>query len=176
MVNFADLARTDTVKRTLDNKLDISILRNLSSAEIRRRMACLRLCILKLHDYYPFNNGIIHHNAPQELKKSPAMTALWLVGAEPVNWPGKAAGRCIPAAFSGSHATELLTAQSGIASDGYLFVFVLPKGYSQNIGETNRNTKNFKQVFICQVTENAVTWVEAPPEGLANTGNLYWNT
>src|SRR4030095_2869950 len=44
-VNFADMGRADVVQNALDGNVDMSKLRNLTSAELVSRMACLRRCI-----------------------------------------------------------------------------------------------------------------------------------
>jgi hypothetical protein len=176
-VNFADLARTDTVKKTLDIGLDLSQLRLLSSSELRKRMTCLRLSILKLPETV-FNRRLIDRHADIQFAKSPSMTALWMISAEAVNWKNGATGLGIPLAFAGNtFFPQLIKAQSpGISGDGYLFVFALTKNESEQVDATNRNTQPCTSVFVCQVTETAIAWTQSGPNGFAGFDRLIWNT
>jgi hypothetical protein len=175
LVNFADLARTDTGKNTLDNKLDISVLRDLTSAELRGRMACLRQCMLRLPEFL-FNDRVIRYNAPDNLKRSPAMTSLWLVSAEAVNWDAKAIGLGIPAAFAGPHFDGLVhPASNNIRGPGFLFVFVITRNGSSLLEDSNRRTKTCKSVYICQVTKEGLAWCKVPGRGVTGRDQLIWN-
>jgi hypothetical protein len=64
MVNFTDLGRADYVQNYLDNKFDMSKLRNLSSRELVARMEALKKSIKVL------------------AKTMVAHTSLWLISAE----------------------------------------------------------------------------------------------
>lgn len=175
-VNFADLARTDTVKNTLDGKLDFSRLRDLTSAELRRRMACLALCIRQLPKKLFRPEIVIPGTINDELIKTPALTALWLVSAEAVNWPNPAAGWGIPKAFAGRNLTALITPHGQLNGPGYLYVFALTDFSCPTDMVSNRRSQTCTDLFICQVTENKLNWTKLPSTGAAGLTTVSWQT
>jgi hypothetical protein len=157
-VNFTDLGRADAVQNTLEQKLDMSVLRLLTSAELIRRMTCLKLCIGALPK--------VNFRTKEELGKMVAYTYLWLVSAEKVAW-GKedAAGHGIPANLRGT-SKDWITSRSNakVTGDGYLFVFVESEPDDEekrDWADLKRRRLGSKNIYVCQVTPTAVAWQEA---------------
>ena len=118
MVNFADVGRSDVVENALDGNVDVSKLRELTSAELIARMSCLRKTIMNL----PKTNFKGYKSADRMV----AFTTWWLISAEPVNFGVEnAKGWGIPKDLIGSD-TKWATdkANAKVSGKGYLFVIV----------------------------------------------------
>lgn len=174
-VNFTDLACADYIQNAMNGKMDMSVLRELTSAELRSRMACLKLCIQKLPQTN-FDQEIIH-----DIKqKMVGMTGLWLVSAEKVDdWAKGAAGIGIPADFVGHTNTWAINAQRGISGDGYLYIFAntdkAKPVMADNLAEKRRIQACLK-LYVCQVTERGIAWTMIKGDTVTTVKKLVWNT
>lgn len=172
MVNFTDLGRADAVNNALDGKLDMSQLRKLKSAELINRMECLKLCIhtLPQKNFYP----------EKYKSKVTAYTYLWLISAEKVNWGNEdAAALGIPADLVGNNKNWITDkANAKVSGEGYLYVFANSApdtAPTKNwMGDLKRRRLDCKQIYVCQVTNNAgspnkIAWTEI------KNGTINWH-
>lgn len=154
-INFTDVGRADAVQNALEGKLDMSKLRDVTSAELIARMACLRLCIKKLPGFY------FEENIPKI--KMVGNTYLWLISAEKVNWGmSDAVGHGIPVDLIGTN-KEWITKKSNakINGAGYLFLFANSSHDSPDQREwvdPKRRRLDCQDLFVCQVTGKSVAW------------------
>ena len=173
-VNFTDLGRADAVTNALTDKLDMSKLRKLTSAELINRMEALKLCIkaLPLKNFNPE----IHKSPKPEEPHVPAFTYLWLVSAEKVNWGHEhALGLGIPSSLSG-HSKDWVTHKNNakVKGQGYLYVFV--NSSEDNEGNDDkewtdnpiRRRLNCENIYVCQVCGNNIAWTEVKKGGIIN--------
>ncbi len=149
VINFADVGRADVVQNALDGNLDMSKLRNLTSAELISRMACLRKCI----DHLPKAN----FNTHQKDARMPAFTRWWLISAEPVHF-GKddAQGWGIPVNLVGTD-TKWITDKSNakISGKGYLYVIVDVNDKNVSWDGFGRRRIDMTKLYVCQVTDDS---------------------
>lgn len=155
-INFTDLGRANAVQNALEKKIDMSQLRELTSAELIARMACLRLCIQNLPDR-PFRESYFRD-------KMVGNTYLWLVSAEKANWGAEdVRAHGIPQNLVGTN-KEWITKRSNakIKGEGYLFVFVdsAPDGEIKYWADDKRRRLDCLNIYVCQVTENNIAWRE----------------
>lgn len=147
VINFADVGRADVVQNALDGNIDMSKLRNLTSAELISRMSCLRKCI----DHMPK----VNFNTHQKDARMPAFTRWWLISAEPVHF-GKedALGWGIPANLIGSD-TKWITDKSNskISGKGYLYVIVDVNDNNVSWDGFGRRRIDVTKLYVCQVTD-----------------------
>jgi len=174
MVNFTDLASADYIENAMNGKMDMSLLRELTSAELWSRMACLKLCIKKLPQI-DFSQHIVD---PENGKKIVGFTGLWLVSAEKVNnWDAGATGQGIPSDLVGN---SIKWATGGkVSGPGYLYVFVSitdPGKYWPDPSSDKRKIQPCSHIYVCQVTEQKMVWTALPPTGEADPGNLIWHS
>jgi hypothetical protein len=164
-VNFTDIGRADFVDNALHGLLDMSLLRDKSCAELISRMECLRICLKQID-----KNNIV------------ASSALWLVSAEEVeDWKNGAKGRGIPPEMFGNKewATK---AQEKIEGKGFLYVFINAKrdykGEEDWVDSIERKGKRRRQlcedIFVCQVTEDAVSWCEVVRSKPKSAEKIRW--
>ncbi len=147
-VNFADIGRTDVVQNALDGNVDMSKLRELTSAELIARMACLKQCI----DHLPKVNFKGYTSAA----KMVAFTKWWLISAEPVDF-GKddAKGWGIPANLVGTDHTWVTDkANAKVSGKGYLFVIVDVNGKKLSWDGFGRRRVECTKMYVCQVVDN----------------------
>jgi len=174
VVNFTDLPSADYIQNAMDGTLDMSLLRELTSAELWARMACLKLCIKKL----PQTNFAQHIVEPENGKKIVGFTGLWLVSAEKVNdWDEGAKGHGIPADLAGN--TAKWATDSKLNWPGYLFVFVSIEGpgkYWPDPSSEKRKIQKCKKIYVCQATEQKIRWTELPETGQEHPENLVWHS
>lgn len=156
-VNYTDIERADY----LDNYhretigFDMSKLRDLDSSELVYRMDTQRFCIKSI-DKQPLGTRKVWK------------TGLWLVNAEKVNWENPNI-KCLPDHPLFNQLEINKKHSSGLQDEGYLYVFVLtdlPKG-KQRRGELDLNDEEKKrrylsceEIYICQVTRNALAYVK----------------
>jgi hypothetical protein len=162
-VNFTDLGRADSVQNTIDGKLDMSKLRDLTSKELLSRMNCLHRCIKAL----PPKN--FSNNKPNMV----GLTFHWLVSAEKVNWGiDDANAYGIPSLLVGTD-REWIAAKknSRVRGPGYLYVFV-----DTEVDKTEKSWYNEKRrrllckmIYVCQVTDYEVAWA-CVEKGVARWG------
>ena len=147
-INFADMGRADVVQNALDGNMDMSKLRNLTSAELISRMTCLRRCI----DALPKSNFKGYKSYP----KMVALTRWWLISAEPVNF-GKedAKGWGIPTTLVGAD-TKWATDKSNakVSGKGYLYVIVDVNGKKVTWDGFGRRRVDCTEIYVCQVADN----------------------
>jgi hypothetical protein len=169
-VNFTDIGRADAVQNALEGKLDMSQLRELSSAELIARMDCLRTCIAAL----PLKN----FQSKEHESKMVAYTYLWLVSAEKVFWGKNDANAYgIPASLVGQDKKWIAEKSNAkIAGDGYLFVFAdsAPDNNREWDDESKRRRLDCEKIYVCQVTnqpgvKNKIAWTEI------KDGQVNWN-
>jgi len=151
VVNFADMGRADVVQNALDGNVDMSKLRELTSAELISRMACLKKCIENL----PKTNFKGYKGAD----KMVALTTWWLVSAEPVNFGNEnGKGWGVPANLVGSDTswvTDKMNAK--VKGKGYLFVIVdAAKMTNKNVIWDNfgRRVGATPLIYVAQVVED----------------------
>jgi hypothetical protein len=150
MVNFADIGRSDVVQNALDGNVDLSKLRQLTSAELISRMACLKKCV----EHMPKTNFKGNKSAP----KMVAFTTWWLVSAEPVHFGMEnAKGWGIPKNLIGPD-TRWITdkANARVKGKGYLYIFVdAAKMTSKNViwDEFSRRLGDVPVIYVCQVVD-----------------------
>jgi len=174
VVNFTDLASADYIDNAMKGKMDMSVLRELTSAELRARMACLKLCIKKL----PQIDFDQHTVDPENGKKIVGFTGLWLVSAEKVdNWDNGAKGLGIPPDLVGN---SVKWATNGkVNGPGYLNVFVSiesPGKYVPDPSSDKRKIQQCSKIYVCQVTDQKLVWTALPGTGQASPDNLDWHS
>jgi hypothetical protein len=174
-INYCDLARTDTVKKAFEDKLDMSRLRNIDSRELRKRMSCLALCTRYLPSQL-FREDLVRGVHNDELIKIPALTALWLVSAEAVDWKTGASGLGLPKSFAGTHFDQMTKPYKGIAGNGYLYIFALTEFSYPDDNDANRGRQECTVVFVCQVTEKQINFVQLPGGGAGQLQQLNWTS
>ena len=151
VVNFADVGRSDVVHNALDGNIDMSKLRNLTSAELISRMACLKKTIENL----PKTNFKGYKGEDRMV----AFTTWWLVSAEPVNFGSEnAKGWGIPNNLVGMD-TNWVTDKTNakVNGKGYLFVIVdSAKMTSKNVIWDNfsRRIGYTPKIYVAQVADN----------------------
>jgi len=162
-VNFADVNAADYVRNALEDRMNASLLRDLTSGEMIARMDALRRCIA----YLPGGDD-------------PRHTKLWLVSAERVeNWNEGAEGLGIPADLFDGRSRWATVSRLSRAGLGFLYVFVDTKGESQPVpGEPERHTQPCASIYICQVSGGRLAWIgfrgdatTAPPESAWKVAN-----
>ncbi len=172
LVNFTDLASADYIENSMQGKLNMSLLRELTSAELRARMACLKLCIKKLPEV-DFNQHTVH---PEDGKKIVGFTGLWLISAEKVaDWGQGAKGIGIPPDLAGS--TIKWATEGRVSGPGYLYVFASitkPKDYWPDPPSRKRKLQSCAKIYVCQVSGQQIAWTELPAEGTVQVGDLVW--
>jgi hypothetical protein len=163
-VNFTDLRRADVVQNALDNKLDFSRLSALTSKDFILRMDCLQFCIEQLPsftiDSYPKGNHVT------------ALTHLWLVSAERVNWGNHVNGYGIPKDLVGNSKDWITSPQNArVKGDGFLYVFTENATDAiltvPEIGPTKEYKGELavcKKIFVCQVTPQNIAWKTVFPK------------
>ncbi|RWY45998.1 hypothetical protein [Mucilaginibacter gilvus] len=173
-VNFTDLACADYIQNAMNGQMDMSVLRNLTSAELRSRMACLKLCIKKLPQTN-FDQEIIDDNK----QKMVGLTGLWLVSAEKVDdWGKGAKGLGIPADLVGDNINWAIRAHKGISGPGYLYVFAntdKAKPIMADNLSTKRRIQGCLKLYVCQVTETGIAWTMIYGDRLTPAQKLVWN-
>jgi hypothetical protein len=155
-INFTDLGRANAIQNALEKKMDMSQLRELTSAELISRMACLRLCIQKLP-----GEGFRPDYFKEEIVGN---TYLWLVSAEKANWGVEDVNaHGIPHDLVGNN-KDWITKKSNarVKGPGYLFVFVdsAPDGEVKYWADDKRRRLDCRRIYVCQVTENSIAWQE----------------
>jgi hypothetical protein len=173
-VNFTDLACADYIQNALNGKMDMSVLRELTSPELRSRMACLKLCISKLPQTN-FDQEIID-DAKQKMV---GLTGLWLVSAEKVDdWPAGAKGLGIPQNLAGKSNTWAIKAGKGIKGAGYLYVFANTDKNKPLVADNlsgKRRVQACSKLYICQVTESNIAWTMIKGDMITQADELEWN-
>ncbi|MBV4360492.1 hypothetical protein [Pinibacter aurantiacus] len=154
-VNFTDLARADCVQNALDDRLDFSKLREITSAELIQRMACLKLCIERLPKV-DFRSG-------EEGTLSTGYTYHWLVSAEKVNWGIENANAWgIPPTLVGSNKEWItLKENAKVKGLGYLFVFVdtvKDQLKKREWADYKRRRLDCQRIYICEVTSENIVY------------------
>jgi hypothetical protein len=147
-VNFADIGRADVVQHALDGKVDMSKLRELTSAELIARMACLRQCINHLPK--------VNFKGYDKEDKMVAFTRWWLISAEPVNFgTDDAKGWGIPSNLVGTD-TKWVTdkANAKVTGKGYLYVIVDVNGKKLSWDGFGRRRVDCTKMYVCQVVDN----------------------
>jgi hypothetical protein len=174
LVNFTDLASADYIENAMQGKLNMSLLRDLTSAELRARMACLKLCVKKLPQF-DFDQ---HKVEPENGKKIVGFTGLWLVSAEKVaDWGQGAKGIGIPPDLAGSSAKWATGGR--VSGPGYLYVFAVitkPKDYWPDKPSRKRKLQTCSKIFVCQVAGQQIAWTELPAIGPVQPENLDWHS
>ncbi len=166
-VNFTDIGRADFVANAQDGSFNMALLRNLNSAELISRMECLRISLKRI-----------------DSKQIVATTGLWLVSAEKVNWDKGAAGHGIPTDMFDNSKAWATTPRDNVKGPGYLYVFANAKrdkeGYENWVDEIERKGKRRRQVceelYVCQVTEEAVAWCEVVRNKPTSSGKIKWRS
>jgi hypothetical protein len=147
-INFADIGRADVVQNALDGKVDMSKLRELTSAELISRMACLRKCI----DHLPK----VNFKGYTGEDKMVAFTRWWLISAEPVHFgQDNAKGWGIPSTLVGTD-TKWVTdkANAKVSGKGYLYVIVDVNGKKVTWDGFGRRRVDCTKMYVCQVADN----------------------
>ncbi|MEP6646952.1 MAG: hypothetical protein ABJC12_07675 [Saprospiraceae bacterium] len=147
-INFADMGRADVVQNALDGNMDMSKLREITSAELISRMSCLKKCIAHLPK--------VNYKTKEQYPKIVAYTRWWLISAEPVNF-GKenAKGWGVPKNIVGmdtSWATDKSSAK--VSGNGYLYVFVDVNGKKVTWDGFGRRRVPCTKLYVCQVADN----------------------
>ncbi len=173
MVDFTDIGRSDFVSNALAGVYDMSLLRNLTSAELIARMECLRQCIKRI-----------------DPKTIVAGTTYWLVSAESItNWEdidfmnndhAGAKGYGIPMNLVGDNKNWAIQPQKGIMGKGYLYVFIdaardAKKGQEQWVDKKGkRRVQKCRKIYVCQGSEDAVAWSEVLQSKPQSASQILW--
>jgi hypothetical protein len=185
LVNFTELRRADYLEN-LTNKnahsFDMSLLRELTSAELVARMSALRRCIRCLPET-PFKSGLKDDHIV-------AYTRLWLVSAEKVeDWKTGAKGYGIPDEMFEVGRSAATIAQPGITREGYLYIFVntIPEifpGDDEDLQDhyqwdktdpmKKRRLQKCATIYVCQVAEKVISFCTV--EGKPPYKNILWTT
>jgi hypothetical protein len=145
VVNFTDVKRADYVVNALNNTLNMSLLRNLSSSELLQRMEGLRKCLKHLPGTSRVRN-----------------TRLWLVSAEKVSsWSAGAHGLGIPANLFGGDRRWATTPRLRHDGGGFFYVFADTSGRTHLSSEGGkRRLQLCDALYVCQVAEHGIAWVK----------------
>lgn len=143
----------------------MSLLRDNTCEELISRMECLRICIDRI-----------------DKKNIVASTELWLVSAEKVDWKNGADGHGIPVNIFDNDKTWATKAQRNIKGNGYLYVFAKAtrdhEGKEVWVDSVTRKGKRRRQtcteLYICQVTEEAIAWCEIVKRKCKSSGDIKW--
>lgn len=166
-INFTDLGRADYIENALNDRFDMSRLRQLDSKEVYRRMACMRLCVNAIEKKYIPNGN----------------NSLWLVSAEKAGWPGKANGYGVPKGLLSQPDNAWATIpRDGLNKEGYLYIFgrfipdVSPADvqWVSNGNYTKRRRVLCTKLYICQVCEGKVAYYEINPASATAYDASHW--
>jgi hypothetical protein len=119
------------VRNAIDNKFDMSLMRMITTSELKFRMECLNKCYKKV----------------KHLKRN-----YWLVGVEKVNWQVGANGYCIPRDLFGNDNSWAIGSRTANARNGFLFLFAKTEGEPTPVCGSNRMIQNCTQLAIFQVS------------------------
>jgi hypothetical protein len=161
-VDFADIVAADYVRNALEDKLDGSVLRSISTEELIARMHALR-------------------NAVKAVRgKRVNKAKLWLIGAEKVRTEGNdgltGSGRMFPKRWA--LRTDLLRRAERLkaARHEYLFLFVdQPSEREPQCRFGSRLRVERPCIYVVQATEASAAWLQLFPGDISKVLDRPWN-
>jgi hypothetical protein len=161
-VDFADIVAVDYVRNALEDKLDGSVLRSISTEELIARMHALR-------------------NAVKAVRgKKVSKAKLWLIGAEKRRTGGNdslpESGRMFPKRWALRADLVRRTETLKAARHEYLFLFVDQPGEREprcRFGSRLRIERPC--IYVVQATEASAAWIQLFPGDIGKALDRLWN-